>query len=1002
MNEAIGFGLSRQQRAIWAGGEAARSALLELSVPLPEGLAEDALRQRVATSVAKHEILRTRVVVPQGFAEPLQIIDEPTTTPVSHAVESAAVAPSVSVDVLTDEAGVRHLRLRAGALIADIATLDQLARVAISGAGDVEDPVQYVEYAEWQGELGEAEAAEAHGFWSAPNEPAWSWLPDAVAAASGARTVRPLGSRQAVLRLIAETGASATAAVLGLWCCVIARLTGDAEVCLGVEVDARRSEELAGAAGPYTDVFPLTVSVGTDDSVGDVVRRCAEQWERCTAFQEWAPDVTRPAAPVLFGRGPANATIPRPGTQVEVRISADGEPVVIGTDGRDVLPIIEIAAAVVAAGAATAVAEIDVLHESTLSPSVAQGGPATPTGDSVVSVILANARRKPDRVALRRGDQQLTYAELVTAMSGVLAQLAEVEEATDGRAPIAVLADRTLGAVVALLAALAAGRAYVPLHPGQPGARLAAQLRDSGADILLADQVSDLGGLADVDPSLLTTVRIDLRRSSTADLPTPPAGATLAYLIYTSGSTGTPKGVEVTHANLAAYVGAIGAVLRPEEDVHWALATPPSTDLGNTTLFGALVFGGTLVVLDDDEVLDPSAFSDAMRRYEIDIAKLTPSHLASLLAGVAAPVLPRQVVMLGGEALPWTLVESIRAVSPCRIINHYGPTETTVGSLTHEVAVDEARDGVSVPIGRPLAGTRVAALTGRLAAVPIGAVGELFIGGAGVARGYRHDEERTRAQFVADPARPGERLYRTGDLVRWRADGEVQFVGRRDSQVKIRGFRVETGEVEAALLEHPGVQRAAVVLRSADGGLATLAAYVVSHFHPSPTAEDLRQHLNHRVPAYMVPSTFTEIDQLPLTANGKLNVKALPEPSTAAEAGHAYSAPRGTIESEVAAIYSELLRHDPVGRDDDFFRLGGHSLLATQVVMRVRQSLVVDLPIQAIFVAPTVAGLAGEIEALVIAETGGAEVADLLAQLNDLTDEQAAALLDENRVDDTR
>jgi acyl-coenzyme A synthetase/AMP-(fatty) acid ligase/acyl carrier protein len=349
------------------------------------------------------------------------------------------------------------------------------------------------------------------------------------------------------------------------------------------------------------------------------------------------------------------------------------------------------------------------------------------------------------------------------------------------------------------------------------------------------------------------------------------------------------------------------------------------------------------------------------------VLKITPSHLGALLRANDGRVLPRRWLVVGGERFGWDLVERIRGLAQCRILNHYGPTETTVGSTTLPLEDGpSAYASASVPIGRPISNTRCYVLDERAEPVPVGAPGRLYIGGAGVAEGYVGRPDLTAERFLADPFVSGGRVYDTGDLVRRLPDGTLEFLGRADEQVKIRGFRVEPTEVEAVLVQHAGVAAAAVVAVG-EGEDVRLVAYC--ELRPGTTEEELRRHLAEWVPGYMVPSAFVTVEALPLTSSGKVDRVALAERELAAPGDEAeYVAPRTAVEEAVAAIWADVLGLGRVSVDADFFVLGGHSLLATQVVAQVRTDFAIELPLHSLFLYPTVAALSAEIVALMSAE----------------------------------
>jgi amino acid adenylation domain-containing protein len=446
---------------------------------------------------------------------------------------------------------------------------------------------------------------------------------------------------------------------------------------------------------------------------------------------------------------------------------------------------------------------------------------------------------------------------------------------------------------------------------------------------------------------------------------TPPAAAAgpdnLAYLLFTSGSTGGPKGVAVEHRHLATYVRSLRARLDLPAGGGYATVSTIAADLGHTAVFPALVSGGCLHVIARHRLTDPEAFADYSERHAIDVLKIVPSHLEALLSGSRpASVLPKARLVMGGEASSWKLVRRIAELAPgCAVFNHYGPTETTVGVLTHPAGLSES--GAIVPLGRPLGGVAVHLLDGEGQPVPVGVAGEIAVGGATVTRGYLGRPELTAERFVPDPwGTPGARLYRTGDLARRLPDGALEFLGRADDQVKVRGYRVEPGEVASALARCPEVREAYVgaVPAGPDSdvcGDRRLVAWAVPAPGRTPSRDSLHAFLAERLPAWMVPSAFVLLDILPLTANGKVDRRALPLP---AEPQVETAAPRNASEEAVAAVWREVLGVEHPGIHDVFFDLGGHSLNATRVVSRLRAALGVDLPLSALFETPTIAGLA--------------------------------------------
>jgi acyl-coenzyme A synthetase/AMP-(fatty) acid ligase/acyl carrier protein len=426
-----------------------------------------------------------------------------------------------------------------------------------------------------------------------------------------------------------------------------------------------------------------------------------------------------------------------------------------------------------------------------------------------------------------------------------------------------------------------------------------------------------------------------------------------------------PKGVAVRHRNLVNYSHFITHRLRLgdyPEGLHFATVSTIAADLGNTCIYPALTSGGCLHVIGYDVSTDAERMADYNARYPIDVLKIVPSHLQALLqSSHAKQVLPHRFLLLGGEIFTPKLADQIASLrGTCEVLNHYGPTETTVGSLTLRLAEFDWRNSVasSIPIGRPIANTQIYILDAQLQPVPTETVGELYIAGEGVTAGYLNQPDKTEERFVGNPfsSNPESRMYRTGDIARYLLDGNIDFLGRADDQVKVRGFRIELGEIEAALTAKPGVKQAVVLALEQDSGDKRLVAYVVIDQGANYTAEDLRAHLKQQLPEHMVPYAIVLLPRIPLTANGKVDRRALPAPETVQ--ARAFVAPQNAEEEKVATIWQEVFHRERISTDENFFDLGGHSLMATQVISRIRERFRVELPIRTIFEHPTIAALA--------------------------------------------
>jgi amino acid adenylation domain-containing protein len=579
------------------------------------------------------------------------------------------------------------------------------------------------------------------------------------------------------------------------------------------------------------------------------------------------------------------------------------------------------------------------------------------SGRTVLDHFLDWAERTPDALALVGEGSRWTYAELAGAVHQLARHLRR--EGVGPEVFVGLLLRRSPEAIVALLGVLAAGGAYLPLEPNFPPERLEAMLADAGAPVVLT-----LHGLEERIAGLpVRRIRLDADREILArESPLPlVSGVTpdnAAYALFTSGSTGRPKGVVVEHRHLASYVEAVARRMALPAGSRYALTSTLSADLGNTTLFPALCSGGCLYVASDEVVSDPGTLEEVLRRELVDVIKIVPSHLAALLADSRRDLLPRRLAVLGGEACPWHLVRVIRRLRPeCEVMNHYGPTETTVGATAYRILPGEETSawGTTVPLGRPLDNSRVYVVTPMGEPVGTGVSGEVWIGGGGVARAYLGRPDLTAERFVPDPfsGEPGSRVYRTGDQARLLPDGRIEFLGRTDHQIKIRGIRIEPKEVEAALLRQEGVRDAVVIAQRDTAGEMRLIAYVVADREADPMA--MRSACRRWLPDVMLPSAILCIPEVPRTANGKVDTRALPEPTLLADEWKApYVGPGNDLERTLATVWEEVLGLEQVGMNDNFFDLGGHSLFLLRVHSKLEAALERRIPMMTLFEYPTI------------------------------------------------
>ena len=571
-------------------------------------------------------------------------------------------------------------------------------------------------------------------------------------------------------------------------------------------------------------------------------------------------------------------------------------------------------------------------------------------------LFQAQAERSPHAVAVRTGGTALSYRKLDQEANLIGRRLAMAGFRPGAFAGIC--AARSPEMLAGLLGILKVGGAYVPLDPDFPRERLAAIIHD--ADIRLIVTQQRYCGLFSEYALPLICLDGDGEIAADGHSCIPAGGVSAlhpAYIMYTSGSTGKPKGVVVCHRNVARLLFGIEYVrLGPEQTI--LQAAPLSFDASTFEIWGALLHGGECV-LHAETIPTAAGLQREIRAHGISTMWLTAALFNSVIDEAPEALFGLQQLLIGGEALSVQHVKrALEALPGTKIVNGYGPTESTTFACTYSIPEKLNSAVSSIPIGRPLANTRVYVLDRYQNPVPAGVPGEIHIGGEGVALGYLNQPQLTAERFLPDPFGEG-RLYKTGDRGRFRADSNLEFLGRVDRQLKIRGFRIEPEEIETALQEHAAVKQAVVLARLQRSGEKLLVAYIVSDYQPAPGTSILRDYLKEKLPEYMIPSTFVLLDSLPRTAGGKIDWKALPDPAeNRLGMEEAYAAPRNLTEEILADIWSEVLSLDRIGIHENFFSLGGHSLLATQIISRANQAFQLDIPLRCLFDSPTVARLA--------------------------------------------
>ncbi|WP_338925532.1 non-ribosomal peptide synthase/polyketide synthase [Mycetohabitans endofungorum] len=894
----------------------------------------------------------------------------------------------------------------------------ELSALYRAACGEPADPllpltIQYPDYAAWQRQWLSGERLKAQSeYWRTQlaDVPVLLALPTdrpRPAQQSFAGACVPIQidtpTTQALKRLSQAQGATLFMTVLAAWSAVLARLSGQEDLVIGTPSANRHHPQIEPLIGFFVNTLALRVDVSGEPSAAQLLERVRRTTLGAQAHQdvpfEQVVEIVQPPRrldhtplfQVMFvWQSNERAVWDLP--EVEVT-PADWAYDVAKFDlnlhlyeaGGEMVGVLHYATALfdratierhvgylqtmlqaMAADASHPVTRVELLSpgERTL---LLQTWNATqqdyPSHRCIHQLFEAQAERTPDATALVYEDQTLSYAQLNDRANQLAHYLRTLDVGPE--VVVGLCAERSLEAIIGLLGILKAGGAYLPLDPSHPAERLASMLRQASVTVLVT-QSHLKARLPEIQAR-----RIDLDKdwAKIAACPkTPPdSGVTaehLAYIIYTSGSTGQPKGVMHSHRGVVNYLNFLTC--------HYAI-TCADTILNITglafdpcmrDLFGPLTAGARVIIVPNEREKEPGRYLSAIRERSVTkLLSITPSFLRSLCESVPKGPIASSLntILTSGEPLEASVCEQVhKAFGPqVTVVNQYGPSECTMVSTWFKA--DAQHEG-RVPIGRPVPNVRVYVLGQHLEPMPLGVTGELYIAGAGVARGYINQPELSAERFIPSPFEPGERLYRTGDLARWRADGQLEYIGRVDQQIKIRGFRIEPGEIEAALVKHPSIAQSVVVSREDHPGDRRLVAYWVAADGGAMTPVELKAYLSQTLPAYMVPVAFVQLDTLPLTLSGKLNQRALPAPSGAAFALQVYEAPQGELETTLAAIWSELLGVERVGRYDNFFTLGGHSLLAVRLMNRVAM-LGIALPLATLFAAPTLAGLAAALNA---------------------------------------
>lgn len=832
----------------------------------------------------------------------------------------------------------------------------------------------------------------------------------------GARHSFAIGEALSVdLHLLAQrSGATLFMVLLAAFQLLLSRLSGQSEIRVGVSTAGRTRREIEGVVGFFVNTQVLGTTVDGGQRFDDFLAQVKSATLGAQAHQDLPFDVLvdalkverslshNPLVQVKFTQqialpeaialpGLTVQLLPLPDHAARFDLSLDVTDGVQGveatfsyaTDMFDAARVLGFADAYVhllSEIVATPASHLATLGLPTDAADFSLQGERLDTQDfNILDAWAHSVAVNPDARALQYQVQQkigqqtsdqhtsegISFSELNAASNRLAHYLISQITVHGAELRVAVCAARSPELVLGLLAVLKAGGAYLPIDPTLPTERIAFLLADAGVQCVLGDIDGAIAAGATGASVISLSADAVWSTFDATPLTYRPDPLAAAYLIYTSGSTGRPKGVIVTHGALADYVCGMLSRLTLLQGESMAMISTVAADLGHTVLFGALCSGRLLHLISTDCVADPDHFAAYMATHQVGVLKIVPGHLQGLLqAATSADVLPRHALILGGEALSWSLCETVHRLQPtCRVINHYGPTETTVGILTQEVSFEQAARpaaSINVPIGVPLPNAEALVLDVNLNPVPLGSVGELYLGGAGLARGYLGRADLTAERFVPHPFADGARLYRSGDRVRLLASGVIEFLGRIDDQVKIRGYRIELSEVAEALRSLLNVAAAEVIVTAIndDESRHQLVGYLVADEGKALDIAAIKTLLAQRLPDYMVPAHLVILERMPLTANGKFDRKALPKinPQNSSE-----TSAMSTAEGMLAAIWKAVLNIEEVGLNDNFFALGGDSILSLQIIARARKQGIRLTPKQ-LFEHQTIGRLAAQIQ----------------------------------------
>ncbi|NAO96317.1 MULTISPECIES: non-ribosomal peptide synthetase [unclassified Halomonas] len=905
------------------------------------------------------------------------------------------------------------LVLAVSALVADRGSLLSLFSALVDayeprGGTDDESALQYSQFIEWRASLeNDDDAEEGREYWQNHQQHAEQAgvcrLPTMQANRHDVRVEHEYVACPLEPDLVAridsladELQVSAEVVLQAAWWALLARISSNECVLGGWQHDCRQDYEvMQGAFGLFDKVLPVLVEGVADSDFSSWITRLAEQLEAHTQAQEyWSidalPDKRHLVAGFAFSEGVSELNtaglqwhlraLPGPSAEFELALHIDrsesGAVAMLYTDpscysraaSECLLGQYQTLLQAGLADPAQKLFSVPLISPEQQLALQSIEDSVLDVGERSVAAHIADwAASTPDAIAIEEQGRTLSYAQLEARINDIARWL-------DGQGVkrgdyVALNLPRSTDLVVLLLAVWRVGAAYLPLDPEWPVARKRRVLEDAQPALVVSAENTEAEPLALPGIRSVGSPReVEESGGSALSFPELDLGD-VAYLLYTSGSTGAPKGVVIEHGQLLNYVASATKAMGLSVCQRWALTGSLATDLGNTALFGALFNGARIVIAAPDDMQDGDHFAHFMSAADIDALKIVPSHLEALLE-CEAPRLPKTLI-LGGEVTSSALLSSIARISPeCQLYNHYGPTEATVGVMVHSVSLAQDVEG-PLPLTQLLPNCRYRVLDDNLHATPTGAVGELYLGGAQLARGYLNSDA---SAFVEDPFIPSERLYRTGDLACVLPEGGVRLIGRADDQIKLRGFRIEPAEIESVLQAQPGIKQSLVRLMGRGGDTQELVAFLIADSEVTSVEgqAQLREQLVVLLPEPMRPSRFIPVEYFPRLGNGKVDTPALEALAQKTTERKTLVKPQDAVEVNLCQAMAELLGRDEIGIDDDFFELGGHSLLVIKLVARIRKQFGIEIAPGVVFDHPTVAELGAALrESCAEASTSG-------------------------------